>query len=140
MIAELSTTSSRGDLALLFLRGLNPFYSAKDGDLIKAVVENIHKGGVLVQYEKGTPIAFCIIVWPESALNIPQILHFYSEGSRVSTRTLVGYVLDKVKQKGYNKLQAVNGSGASDDIWTRAFRYEGWKIKPVKTVFEFEVE
>lgn len=132
--------TQHSDLALLFLRGLKPFYAAKDNDLIKAVIENIHKRGVLVQYEKGIPIAFCIIAWPENALEVPQVLHFYSEGSRASTRTLVGSVLDKVKQKGYNKLHAINGSGASDEIWTRWFRYDGWKIKPVQTVFEFEVE
>ena len=126
------------DLQALILRGMKPFFSVTDAEIISEVVKYIHAGGVLVQYEKGAPIAFCIIDWPKSALDIPQILHFYSEGSREITRILVGAVLDKVKQKGYNKLRAVNGSGISDEVWTRAFRYEGWEIKPVKTVFEFE--
>jgi len=123
----------------LFLRGMRSFFSASDAEIIREIVHYIQQGGVLVQYEKGAPVAFCIIAWPISALDIPQILHFYSEGGRDNTRTLVGSVLDKVKQKGYNKLRAVNGSGISDEVWTRAFRHEGWEIKPVKPVFEFEV-
>lgn len=128
------------DLQSLFLRGMKPFFPAKDAEIIGEVVKHISGGGVLVQYEKGLPVAFCIIAWPANALETPQVLHFYSEGSRETTRTLVGYVLDKVRQKGYNKLRAINGSGVSDEIWARAFRHEGWEIKPVKTVFEFEVK
>lgn len=124
----------------LFVRGIQPFFPATSAEIIKEVAKHISKGGVFVNWERGLPVAFCIVVWPENALETPQVLHFYSEGSRAATRQLVAYVLDKVKQKGYNKLRAINGSGASDDIWTRAFNYEGWEIKPVKTVFEFEVK
>lgn len=124
----------------LFVRGMSPFFSATSREIITEVAQYILKGGVYVKYRNTIPIAFAMVDWPKSALEIPQVLHFYSEGSREETRALVSHILDKVKEKGYNKLRAINGSGASDNIWTRAFRYEGWKIKPVKTVFEFEVK
>lgn len=124
----------------LFLRGIEPFFSASKKEIIEELVRLVLTGSVFVHYETGTPVAFCIVHWPKSALETPQVMHFYSEGSRASSRALVVHILDKVKQKGYNKLRAINGSGVSDDIWTRAFRYKGWEIKPVKTVFEFEVK
>lgn len=122
----------------LALRGMRDFFPAKDAEIIREFARHIQLGGVLVGYEEGVPVAFCIIYWPTSALEIPQVLHFYSEGSRATTRKLLGSMMDKIKQKGYNKFRAINGSGADDAIWTRAFSYEGWEIKPVKTVFEFE--
>lgn len=127
-------------LSNLFVRGMSVFFSATPAEIIKEVAKLILAGGVYVKYRKEVPIAFGIVYWPKSALETPQILHFYSEGSRVETRALVGYILDKVREKGYNKLRAVNGSGSDDAIWTRAFRHEDWEIKPVKTVFEFEVK
>lgn len=124
----------------LFVRGMSPFFSATPREIITEVAQRILQGGVYVKYQKMIPIAFGIVYWPKNALETPQILHFYSEGSREETRDLVAHILDKVKEKGYNKLRAINGSGASDAIWTRAFRHEGWEIKPVKTVFEFEAK
>lgn len=128
------------ELANLFVRGISSFFSAKPEEIIKEIAKRILDGGVFVKYRKEIPIAFGIVHWPQNVLETPQVVHFYSEGTKVETRALVGYILDKVKQKGYNKLRAMNGSGADDEIWTRAFRYEGWEIKPVKTVFEFEVK
>lgn len=131
----------RSNLSELLVRGISPFFSATPADIIKEVAKRIGAGGVYVVNRKGgDPIAFAIVDWPQSALETPQVLHFYSEGTKGETRALVAHILDKVKEKGYNKLRAVNGSGAPDDIWTRAFRHEGWEIKPVKTVFEFEVK
>lgn len=127
-------------LANIFVRGMSGSFSATPREIITEVAQRVLLGGVFVKYRNTIPVAFGIVDWPRNALESPQVLHFYSEGSREETRALVAHILDKVKQKGYNKLQAINGSGASDDIWTRAFRYKGWKIKPVKTVFEFEVK
>lgn len=124
----------------LFLRGMKPFFQASDAEILKEVAKHINLGGVFVKYNlQNAPVAFCIVAWPDNVFETPQILHFYSEGSKAQTRALVRHVLDKVREKGYNKLHAINGSGAPDEVWTRAFRHEGWEIKPVKTVFEFEV-
>ena len=123
----------------LFLRGMRAFFPATDAEIIAEVVKHIGRGGVFVVYADNTPVGFAIVAWPENALETPQVLHFYSEGSKAKTNQLVGHVLDAVKKRGYNKLRAINGSGAPDEVWTRAFRHEGWEIKPVKTVFEFEV-
>lgn len=123
----------------LFLRGMRDFFKVSDKEILIEVAKYIKEGGVMVYTSnKKGPIAFAIIHWPKNPLEVPQIVHFYSEGSRKETRTLVRAVLDKVKEKGYNVLQAINGSGVSDDIWTRAFSYSGWDIKPVRTVFRFE--
>lgn len=124
----------------LFIRGMKSFFSATDAEILKEVAKHIKLGGVFVMYGPNGPVAYCIISWPSNPLEIPQVLHFYSEGSKAHTRALVRRVLDKVKEKGYNKLRAINGSGAPDEVWTRAFRHEGWEIKPVKTVFDFEVK
>lgn len=123
----------------LILRGMRPFFSASDEEIMKEVIRLDKDGGFLGAKEDKKLVAFALLVWPENKLEVPQVLHFYSEGSKKATRALVGYVLDTVRKKGYTKLQALNGSAASDAVWARTFRHEGWEIKPVKTVFEFEV-
>lgn len=123
----------------LFLKGMKDFFKVSEKEILIEVAKYIKDGGVIA-YNSDTKgyIAFAIIHWPKNPLEVPQVVHFYSEGTRHETRTLIQAILDKVKEKGYNVLQAINGSGASDDIWTRAFRHEGWDIKPVRTVFRFE--
>jgi hypothetical protein len=122
----------------LIIRGMKPFFPVDDEAIMKEVRRIDKSGGFLGAKEKGSLVAFCLVEWPSSPLDIPQVLHFYSEGSKKATHALVGHVLDTVKKKGYTKLRAINGSGAPDDIWQRTFRHEGWEIKPVKTVFDFE--
>lgn len=123
----------------LIMRGIRDYFSATDAE-IEAEVRRIDKnGGYLSVKEFDILVGFALIEWPTSPLDVPQVVHFYSEGSRRATRALASYILDTVKKKGYTKLRAVNGSAASDEVWTRTFRHEGWEIKPVKTVFDFEV-
>jgi hypothetical protein len=88
------------------------------------------------------PKAFVIIALPVFShdQNVPQIVHFYSEGPRQLTRHLVTETLDFIKEKGYNLLRAVNQSGAPDAVWERVFRHPEWEIKPVATVFDFKVK
>ena len=86
--------------------------------------------------------AFAMIYIPaRNALEqVPQVMHFYSEGGRKETRALVDEVLNTVKAKGYNTLRAINGSGRRDAAWLRAFRHKDWMQNPVKTVYDFEVK
>lgn len=128
------------DLSALLVRGMSPFFSASPTEIIAETIKHIAAKGVFVGYEKDLPVAFCIVHWPQNALETPQVLHFYSEGPRSTTQKLVGLVLDKVRQRGYTKLRAINGSSASDEVWKRIFHHDDWEIKPVKTVFEFEVK
>ena len=123
----------------LLLRGMRPFFSATDAEIMAEILRIDKTGGFLAAKFNDKPVGFALIAWPVDKLDIPQVIHFYSEGPKHITKLLVGHVLDTVKKKGYTKLRAINGSGAPDDIWTRAFRHEGWEIKPVKTVFDFEV-
>lgn len=121
----------------LILRGMRPFFSASDADIIKEVARGVASKEYKVFILDNA--AFCIIRMPQNALDIPQVLHFYSEKPALRSK-LVAHVLDFVKEKGYNKLRAINGSGFPDDVWQRAFRHKDWEIKPVKTVFDFEVK
>jgi hypothetical protein len=123
----------------LLLRGMRPFFHAQDNEILQEVVKIDKQGGFLGAKEAGKLVAFALIAWPDSHLDIPQVIHFYSEGKRSTTQALIGHVLDTVKKRGYTKLRTINGSAAPDDVWQRTFRHEGWEIKPVKTVFDFEV-
>lgn len=127
------------ELQSLFLRGLASF-SRPDREVLETVAKYIKARGVLVKYVSGHPRAFCLIHWPEDALSSPQIMHFYSEAPRSATRHLISRVLDVIRERGYSRFNAVNGSGVDDAIWLRVFRSKDWTIKPVKTVFEFEVK
>lgn len=121
----------------LILRGMRPFFPATDAEIIKDVANGILSGEYKV-FVSGNS-AFCILRLPQKPLDTPQVLHFYSEKPGLRS-ALVGRVLDFVREKGYNKLRAINGSGFPDEIWQRAFRHKDWEIKPVKTVFDFEVK
>lgn len=124
------------DLKNLLLRGMRPYFPVSDIEIIREIACGVLSGHykVLLQGEA----AFCILAMPQNPLEVPQVLHFYSE-KPAHRHALVAQVLDFVRKSGYNTLRAINGSGTTDDIWTRAFRHEGWEIKPVKTVFEFKV-
>lgn len=127
------------ELQELFVRGMKDFFPATEIEILQAVARHINENKVFVHNEGGKDVGFCILYMPKGPMDTAQVIHFYSEGSKIATHALVGRVLDFVKEKGYNKLTAINGSEASDEVWTRAFRHEGWEIKPVKTVFQFEV-
>lgn len=124
----------------LFSRGLATF-TDDEGLKERTVLEYAQNHAVLVGFDVG-PYAFCILHLPDEGAieQIPQVLHFYSEGKRAQTRELVSAVLDFVKREGYNTLRAINGSGRRDEAWLRVFRHKDWNIKPVKTVFDFEVK
>lgn len=123
------------ELQSLIIRGMRGFFPASDSEILREVAEGVKSGRLKVFISENA--AFCILTIPQNKLDYPQVLHFYSERKGLRG-ALVARVLAFVKKIGYNKLQAINGSGMDDEIWTRAFRHEGWEIKPVKTVFEFE--
>lgn len=118
------------------LCGMRGFFPGTD-EQIKVALESGLASGRFKLFIEGQA-AFCLLTIPQTPFDYPQVLHFYSEKPALR-RALVGQVLDFVRESGYNKLQAVNGSKLDNEMWTRAFRHPGWEIKPVKTVFEFEV-
>lgn len=120
----------------LFVKGMQTLYPHVSAN---EIVREIACGVIANRYRvfiQGDA-AFCILALPQNPFETPQVLHFYSEKPALR-HSLVARVLDFVREKGYNSLLAVNSSGTTDDIWTRAFRHEGWEIKPVRTVFEFK--
>lgn len=116
---------------------MRPFFTATDAEIIKEVAAGILSKEYKVFVLENA--AFCIIRLPQKALEMPSILHFYAEKPSLRVK-LVSHVLDFVKNSGYTRLRAINGSGFPDEVWQRAFRHKDWEIKPVKTVFEFEVK
>jgi hypothetical protein len=125
------------DLQSLIIRGMRGFFPASDVDILRAIADGLKSGRFRIFVKDQA--AFCILALPQTALDDPQVLHFYAEKPALR-HALVSTVLAFVRSQGYNKLIAINGSGKDDEVWTRAFRHEGWRINPVKTVFEFEVE
>lgn len=124
------------DLQNLILRGMKGVFNVSDKVLLDELARGVRTCEYRLFYVKYT--AFCIVMMPQKPLETPQVMHFYTEKPALR-RALAREVLDFVKSKGYNKLRAINNSGAPDPVWVRAFRQTGWEIKPVKTVFDFEV-
>lgn len=124
------------ELKDLLLRGMRGFFPATDAEIIREVACGMREGRYKVFTVHYT--AFVIIVLPQNPLQVPQVVHFYSEGAP-QRRALVAKVLAFMKENGYNKFWGINGSGKSDAVWTRAFRHKEWKINAMNTVFEFEV-
>lgn len=121
----------------LIVRGMKDFFHASPEAILRELGEGVRSGKYRVFFHSNS--AYCIIQLPSSPFEVPQVVHFYSErpGSRGA---LVSAVLDFIKQSGYTTLRAVNGSGVPDETWVRTFRHKDWNIKPVKTVFDFEVK
>lgn len=125
------------ELQALIVRGMSTVFSATPEEVITEVEKGLSEKRYRLFVIKYA--AFCLLAMPDHPLQKPQVIHFYSEIPRLR-RKLVRTVLDFIKQSGYNTFQAVNSSGADDEVWKRTFRYPGWKLKPTKTVFEFEVD
>lgn len=125
------------ELQSLIVRGMKGTFPASDAEILREVEKGMREQRYKVFVIKYA--AFCILAMPDHPLQQPQVIHFYSEIPRLR-RKLVRTVLDFIKKNGYSKFQAVNSSGADDEVWKRTFLYPGWKIKPTKTVFEFEVD
>lgn len=121
------------DLQALFVRGMKSFGLSKL-DTLTEIANGIVSGKYTVFIAEKA--AFVIISMPNDRFGLPQVIHFHAEKPALR-RKLVVKTLDFIKEKGYNKLIAINGSGAADKVWQRAFRREGWEIKAVNTVFEF---
>lgn len=124
------------DLQSLIMRGMKGFFSADCAEILRDIAEGVASLRYKMFISENS--AFCILQMPKTPFEFPQVLHFYSEKPSL-TNPLVSKVLDFVKNSGYNKLIAINGSGIPDEVWTRLFHHKDWKIKPTKTVFEFEV-
>lgn len=95
----------------------------------------------VVYWQGEQPLAICAASLPEGPLdkNTVQVTLFYSEAPGVRRR-LAQALVDTLKERGYNKFWALNNSGATDEVWARAFSPEGWYKKPLGCVYAFSVE
>lgn len=123
------------ELQSLLVRGMADFGVLPE-DMLREIARGVETGEYKVFIIDNA--AFCVLSMPQRPFENPQVLHFYSEKPGLR-QALLTRMMDYIKSKGYNKFIAINGSSATDKVWTRAFRHDGWKINPVKTVFEFEV-
>ena len=68
---------------------------------------------------------------------VPQVILFYSTGSKALTRALAQQTVDKIEQKGYNKFWAINRSGRPDAVWQRALTPDGATSRVIGSIMEF---
>lgn len=98
------------------------------------------KRGIFLTVSEGLPRGIAMVSLP-SGIGLdtqPEVLHLYNEGPQSGRRELVEVVVDFIHNSGYNRFRAINFSGMPDATWTRIFKPEGWRIKPVGTIMEFE--
>ncbi len=82
--------------------------------------------------------ALAVVILPGSPMfPLPQVYHFYNEGSVKLRNTLTDAVVEWVKGQGYNGLHVANWSGAADKAWERAFRRAG-QVEKVGSVFRID--
>lgn len=127
----------------LFERGFanSPLTPTGFGPAIKDF-ENMTKDplvGVFLAYDDGKFQGFGIVILPHKTLvPYPQILHLYSEGKPKISEGLIEAGVAYMKEHGYTKFWALNGSGKSDKVWQRALR-KGGSARKLASLMEFEV-
>ena len=81
---------------------------------------------VLLGREDNAFKALAVVFQPSSKLfPLPQVYHFYNEGSVKLRNSLSAAIVEWVKAQGYNGLHVVNWSVGTDEVWKRAFRCVG---------------
>lgn len=95
---------------------------------------------IVVSMENAAFVGISVALLPVSPLdNHPQVIHIYNEGSIGARRVLVKATAAGIKDKGYDNFWAINFTGRRDEVWTRAFKPEGWEVKPIGSIMEFKV-
>lgn len=93
--------------------------------------------GVLLAMEHSTPVGISLVLLPTSPLDrMPQVAYLYSEKA---TKELIKATVDFIKDKGYNRFQALNYTGNSDKAWMKVMATPGWDITPKATLMEYTV-
>lgn len=94
---------------------------------------------VLIGEENNELKALSITVLPESKIQPwPQVLHIFNKGSPKMRDMIIKGTVDFVKEKGYDRFWAVNGSGKSDVVWAHTFRKAGKSTK-IGSILEFQI-
>lgn len=106
----------------------------------KDLIENPNVG-FLVGTERGEYLALSIIVLPATLFDQhPQVVHFYNRGSRDLRKALVKATIDFISSKGYTTFWGSNFTGNSDRAWMKVLKPDGWSVKHIGSVMQFEVE
>lgn len=108
------------------------------GELIGAITsQNVV---IFIGMEDGFIKGLAIVMLPSSGFSpVPQVAHFYNEGSAKLKRELVKTVVDFVQENGYNRFWAINATGRADSVWARTFWRAG-KTSKVGSIMEFEIK
>lgn len=94
---------------------------------------------VLIGTENDIPKGLLIIRFPTSRVTtVPQILHFYNDGTGAVRKKLLKAGVEVVKARGYTKVWAINGTRKPDSVWARTFRVAG-PASPVGGIMEFDL-
>jgi len=94
-------------------------------DDIRGIIED-PLFGVFVGFEDHKPTTLCIIGLPQSSLSPnPQCTVFFNAGSPEIRDATIREAVAFVKDRGYIKVWALNGSGHSDEAWQKVFSAAG---------------
>lgn len=105
---------------------------------LKAILQD-EAVDLLIGVDELVPKALALIYYPDGGLmSTPQVAHFFNQGSVLLRNTLVSDIVRRIKERGFSRFHAVNGSGRPDAAWARLFSLAG-PAKRVGSVMEFEV-
>lgn len=104
---------------------------------IDAIIANPY--AVFVLAFNPNPVGLAIVTLPITKEDIiPQVIAFTTikPGVRVA---LAKGVVDFIHKAGYNTFWAINATGRSDEIWTKAFTPTNWEANPIGSIMEFKI-
>lgn len=95
--------------------------------------------GVFVyENDLGTVLGAAVVKLPFGAVStVPQVVGFSARGS-VAKEALVEAVTTFVREAGYTRFWAINGTGKTDAVWARTFRKAG-PAKRIASVLEVDI-
>jgi len=94
---------------------------------------------IILGAEGGELRGLAVVVLPnDKILPLPQVVHFFNDGSVKMRAALIDAVLDICREMGYDRFQAINGTAKPDSVWARTFRRAG-AARRIGGILEFEV-
>lgn len=123
----------------LFQKGYEGASLGKADNALKSLLMLVEKPttGLFLGLENAELKAFSIVFIPDLPLyGLPQVHHFYNEGSPALRNELLTHMVGFVKEYGYNKWLAINQAGPVE-AYARLWRRFG-KIREVGSVMEVE--
>ena len=94
--------------------------------------------GVFIGFEDYTPRGLFLISPPFPLFPVPQVWHAFNQGSKGLKKAMMQAGIAFLKDKGYNKIHAVNGTGIETELWKRVFGLRSCS-KSIGTMHEIDI-